>query len=331
MQDHYGRTIDYLRISITDRCNLRCRYCMPNGIEKVPMSRILTYEQILLVAEACTKLGITKFKVTGGEPLVRKGCVGFVRRLKALPGVEQVTMTTNGMLLAKHASALRDAGLDAVNVSLDTADPVHFREITGGGDLQEVLSGIRAAKEAGIRVKLNTVLLSGPIGKDRMEILSFARDDGLDVRFIELMPIGFGKALSGGNGEEFLEELKKKYPGMEPDLRVHGNGPARYYRIPGFQGSVGFISALHGRFCAQCNRIRLTSQGLLKPCLCYGETVDLREILKDVDRPEETEKKELLARLMREIARAIREKPAQHCFGEAGSVTELRGMNQIGG
>ena len=356
MQDRYGRKIDYLRISITDRCNLRCRYCMPDGIEKVPMSRILTYEQILLIAEACTRIGITKFKVTGGEPLVRKGCIGFVRRLRSLPGVQQVTMTTNGILLAENAAALREAGLDAVNVSLDTADPERFRQITGGGELEKVLAGIRAAQDSRIPVKLNTVLLSGGDSEEWRDVLSLARDLSVDVRFIELMPIGFGRTLPGFSGEALLSELEREFPGMEPDTRVHGNGPARDYRIPGFPVSVGFISAIHGTFCASCNRIRLTSQGLLKPCLCYGDTVDLRPLLnraaEDCSAGSAAAGKpaagadaafaesaaasgdgaeDLLTRLSGEISRAVLEKPAQHCFGRDGGVTEERGMSQIGG
>ena len=325
MRDRFARTIDYLRISITDRCNFRCRYCMPQGIKQVPMSRILTYEQITEICMAAVKCGITKFKITGGEPLVRLGCPDLIRMIREIPGVEQITMTTNGMLLSEQLQELLKNGLDAVNISLDTLDPEVFRYITGVDALPAVLDGIRAAVNSGLRVKINTVLQKGVNEGEWEKLLLLAKEYPLDVRFIEMMPIGHGKDFPGISNEELLAGIREKYPGTEEDLSVHGNGPARYVRIPGFQGSIGFISAMHGKFCGSCNRIRLTSQGKLKPCLCYGESIDLREILEVTD-------KELRSILLQgNIEEAVSGKPEAHCFESLLNVTETREMIQIGG
>ena len=325
MRDRFARTIDYLRISITDRCNFRCRYCMPQGIKQVPMSRILTYEQITEICMAAVKCGITKFKITGGEPLVRLGCPDLIRMIREIPGVEQITMTTNGMLLSEQLQELLKNGLDAVNISLDTLDPEVFRYITGVDALPAVLDGIRAAVNSGLRVKINTVLQKGVNEGEWEKLLLLAKEYPLDVRFIEMMPIGHGKDFPGISNEELLAGIREKYPGTEEDLSVHGNGPARYVRIPGFQGSIGFISAMHGKFCGSCNRIRLTSQGKLKPCLCYGESIDLREILEVTD-------KELRSILLQgKIEEAVSGKPEAHCFESLLNVTETREMIQIGG
>ena len=325
MQDLYKRRIDYMRISVTDRCNFRCRYCMPDGIRQVPMEKILTYEQITEICEAGVSLGITRFKITGGEPLVRLGCPDLVGMIRGIPGVEQITMTTNGMLLAEMLPELMKNGLDAVNISLDTLRPDVFRFITGRDALTDVLEGIHAAVDSGMKVKINSVLQKGVNDGEWEDLLQLAKDLPVDVRFIEMMPIGHGKGCPEVSNEELLMKIRQKYPGTEEDLSVHGNGPARYVRIPGFLGGAGFISAMHGKFCASCNRIRLTSMGMLKPCLCYGDSVDLMDVFRIPDR----EMRHLL--LTERITGAVRKKPESHCFEHLSDVTEQREMVQIGG
>ena len=325
MRDLYDRKIDYMRISVTDRCNFRCRYCMPEGIRKVPMEKILTYEQITEICEAGVSLGITKFKITGGEPLVRLGCPDLVGMIRGIPGVEQITMTTNGMFLAEMLPELMKKGLDAVNISLDTLKPEVFRYITGKDALPAVLAGIHAAAGSGLKVKINVVLQQGVNDGEWEDLLLLAKDRPVDVRFIEMMPIGYGKGCPEVSNDVILGKIRQKYPGTAEDQSVHGNGPARYVRIPGFLGAAGFISAMHGQFCASCNRIRLTSQGRLKPCLCYGDTVDLMDVFRMQDR----EKRRSL--LEERIARAIRMKPEAHCFKHIPDITEQGEMVQIGG
>lgn len=328
MRDSYGRTIDYMRISVTDRCNLRCNYCAPAGGESAPLLRpeeLLRYEEIRRIVAAAAGLGIRKLKITGGEALMRSGCAELVRVLKSVPGIRQVTLTTNGTLLAEQLPGLLHAGLDAVNISLDTTDRLRYREITGLDALPRVTEGIEAALRAGLPTKINSVLQPAPEGGSAWrELLELARERKLDLRFIEMMPIGCGRLFEAVSNQSILEELKLLYPGMREDRRVHGNGPARYFTLPGFRGSIGFISAIHGGFCSSCNRIRLTADGKLKPCLCYGDKVDLRAILRGEAAGEEDA-------LRAAIAGAIRKKPERHCFETPGEVTERVGMNAIGG
>ena len=336
-----------MRISITDRCNLRCRYCMPaEGIEKVPMSRILTYEQILRICRAAAELGISRFKVTGGEPLVRLGCASFCRELKRLPGVEQVTLTTNGQRLGEHLPDLLDAGIDGINISLDSLQADRFRYITGGGELDRTLEGIRAAADSGIRTKINCLLQQG-FNEDELEdFAELAFTEGIDVRFIELMPIGFGNPDTGLSNRRVLERLRERYPDLRPEATVRGNGPAVYYRrtaagsreITGNSsaaerrgaavspGAIGLISAMHDRFCGSCNRIRLTSQGQIKPCLCFGDSIDLKPALADGN----ADLTDRDAALKEALRNAILAKPARHTFEKPDSTTR-QPMMAIGG
>lgn len=326
MKDQYGRTIDYMRVSVTDRCNLRCRYCMPKGIELVPMKQILTLEQIEQICRAAAAAGIRKIKVTGGEPLVRLGCAGLAGSLKKIRGIEQVTMTTNGVLLEEYLPQLLEAGIDAVNISLDTLSEERYERITGRAELSRVLGSIDAVLKTHIKVKINAVLQKDINLDEWKQLAGLAKDRPLDVRFIEMMPIGFGKEFEPVANEELLAMLKEAFPGMKKDERVHGNGPAVYYRIPGFMGSIGLISAIHGKFCDSCNRIRLTSQGRIKPCLCYGDTVDLKAIL-DSDLSEEQKDQALL----KGIKEAIAGKPLSHSFENRNRITEEHQMVSIGG
>ena len=321
MKDQYGRTIDYLRVSITDRCNLRCRYCMPHGIKWIPMEEILTLEEITEVCRQAAFLGIQKIKVTGGEPLVRKGCTDLIGMLTSLPGIEQVTLTTNGILLSDYAEELKHQRLHAINVSLDTLQPDMYAEITGFRELSRVLEGIRAVEYLQIPVKINTVLQRGVNDTEWRELALLAKDHPVDIRFIELMPVGHGKDLVSVPNPEILEKLNSEFGPLTPDSRSHGNGPACYYHIEGFQGSIGFISALHGKFCSQCNRIRLTSTGELKPCLCYGDHISIKKALR-------TGRSEDVRQL---LSQAIFQKPAAHCFETVPAITETNEMSRIGG
>ena len=326
MNDQYGRNIEYMRISITDRCDLRCRYCMPaEGVEKVSMDRILTYEEILEVAKEAAGLGISRLKITGGEPLVRKGCPARIGELKKIPGIQQVTLTTNGQQLEKFLPELEAAGVDGINISMDSLRPDRFRQITGGGDLARTQRGIYLSAMSGIPTKINC-LLQKEFNEDEGE--DFARlafSLGIPVRFIEIMPVGYGRPEKGIAGEEILKKLQAAWPELTRDDTPRGNGPAVYYRIPERDGAIGLISAMHQVFCDQCNRIRLTSRGEIKPCLCYEESVDLMPVL----RPQEGEKSGTALR--QKLEQAIAGKPSGHCFIQDPAKAEAASMMKIGG
>ncbi len=322
MIDQYGRKIDYMRISVTDRCNLRCRYCMPEDLLSVDHEDILRYEELLRVCAAAVELGIRKFKITGGEPLVRLGCADFIARLKKLPGVEQVTLTTNGLLLAENLDALCAAGLDGVNISLDALDEALFRQISGGrGSAAQVLSALRQSVERGLKTKLNTVILEENAGQAE-SLAALAGELPVDVRFIELMPIGFGAALNRASPDELLERLKRRWPDLEPTDEKRGNGPAHYYKSAALQGRIGFVDAVSHKFCQSCNRVRLTGTGLLKPCLCYDEAADLRALLRAGCSD---------AELRQAMEERIYNKPRAHSFDRPRDITEKKAMSQIGG
>ena len=325
MRDRFGRTINYMRISVTDRCNLRCRYCMPDGITKCAMREILTYEEITEIAQAAEDCGITRFKITGGEPLVRTGVETLVRSLKELPLTEQVTMTTNGVLLEEKLPSLMEAGLDAVNISLDTTDREKYIQITGRDCLPQVLRAVGASIEAGIRTKINAVLIPGCNEGAFLPLVRMASELPLDIRFIELMPIGEGRGGRGMDNRALIDRLYSMYPGTEPDPAPRGNGPAVYYAVPGFAGRIGFISAIHGKFCVSCNRVRLTSTGFLKQCLCYEDGADLRAIVRS---GEETGRRRLLTEAIRSAAS---NKPESHSFDRPELITEKHRMSGIGG
>ena len=281
------------------------------GVKSLSHADILSYENILRICRVFAALGIRRIRVTGGEPLVRKGAVNFIARLKELEGGESitVTLTTNGLLLPETARALRDAGLDGVNVSLDTRDPSAYRRLTRGGDVHQVLAGIDAAAEAGIPlVKVNCVPLGEESREDVLRVASLARDRALHVRFIEMMPIGPGALFEGVDNGRLREWLEREYGSWTPlEERLgkgYGGGPARYGTLPGFQGKIGFISALSECFCENCNRIRLTSTGLLRTCLNRTDGVDLLPALAE---PGDE-------RLCADIRAAIRDKPERHDF-----------------
>ena len=323
MKDRFGRTINYMRVSVTDRCNLRCRYCMPEVTEHLPMREILTYEEIAFVCAQAAVLGIDQFRITGGEPLVRKNCAALVSMLKGIPGIRRVAMTTNGVLLQEHLEELLEAGLDAVNISLDSTDREQYRAVTGMDELERVLASVRLAAGK-LPVKINCVVLRGVNEDAPVHLAALARDLPVDVRFIELMPIGAGRNLTPVPNASVLALLEERYGRTEEDPVSFGSGPAVYRRPEGFAGRIGFISAMHGKFCGKCNRLRLTSTGDLKPCLCYADSVPLREILREDAAGREE-------RIREKIREAAAMKPQAHCFETRDDVTEHRRMSQIGG
>lgn len=323
MLDQYGRKIDYLRISVTDRCNLRCRYCMPEPVNAVRHEDILRYEEILRICRAAIELGITRFKVTGGEPLVRAGCAEFIAELKKQPGTQQVTLTTNGLLLEKNLDALTDAGLDGVNISFDSPDNARFQRITGytGDGADTLLHVLDACCAKGLKTKINAVLLE-ETEADAPALAAIAAALPVDVRFIELMPIGFGTAMKRISPDDILAVLRERCPDLSPTDEKRGNGPAHYYKSSLLLGRIGFIDAVSHKFCAECNRVRLTSTGQLKPCLCYADSVDLRALMRGGCTDEE----------LREALRAaVYAKPRAHCFDTNDIITEKHMMSQIGG
>lgn len=319
MKDKYGRQIDYLRISVTDRCNLSCCYCKPEIENKLQHSDILTYEEILEICRAAVALGIDKFKITGGEPLLRKGCIDFLQQLKALPGVQQVTLTTNGIFLQQYLVALRQMGLDGINISLDTVDVAAYQALTGSDAVEIVKEAVRQAAALGLRVKLNCVPLAQMEEQELLELLQFAEEVKVPLRFIELMPLACNQQLRGLTGTAIRSMLRNHDIVLQPEASHYGNGPAVYYRAANLQISVGFIQPLHNKFCASCNRVRLTSVGFLKTCLYSASGIDFKKLLRRGCSGEQ---------LRQAISEAIWQKPAGHQFDEqAGTFS----MNEIGG
>ena len=325
MFDRYQREIHYLRLSVTDLCNLCCRYCMPDGVEKLEREAVLTYEEFLRLAALFARCGIDTVRVTGGEPLVRKNVAQLVAGLKETPGIRRVTLTTNAVLLAEQLPALLDAGLDSVNISLDTLRPEVFRQITARDDFAAVQAGLQAALQSGLPVKLNCVPQAG-VNEGELETLAaLAKDNAMQVRFIEMMPIGYGAAMPCISGPELRARFARRWPELAPlsaaQEHALGDGPAVYYTVPGWQGSIGFIAAVHGKFCASCNRVRLTSQGFLRPCLASETGCDLRALLRSGADD---------AQLLAAIRETIWAKPREHHFNDS-SMPATRGMYRIGG
>ena len=324
MLDKNGRNIDYLRISLTDRCNLRCVYCMPEeGIHQIPRTEILDTDEIVRVCRVASELGISKIKLTGGEPLVSKICIPLVKELKALPGISEVTLTTNGILLAEQLPELMKAGLDAVNISLDTLAAETFERITRRSALPQVLQGLeKALSYPSLKVKVNCVPTFQPEA-DLIQIAGLARENLLHVRFIEMMPIGLGKEFTARGEEQIKAVLESAYGSMTPTGERLGNGPCHYYTLENFQGRIGFISALSHKFCAHCNRVRLTSTGFMKGCLQFESGADLKALIRGGCSDEN---------LKTAIEKVIYEKPAGHNFQEKKKGNEeSRIMAQIGG
>ena len=314
--DSSGRTINYLRLSITDRCNLRCRYCMPaEGVEPLSHDEVLRFEEVLRLCRILAALGINVIKVTGGEPLARLGTADLIRELKSITGVGHVTMTSNGVILGKYLPALAAAGLDAVNISLDTLDEKKYLELTRTAGIADILPAIDTAMELGLRVKINCVPLKGFNEDDIVKLAAMARDRDITVRFIELMPLGAASELQPLPAGEIVSLIEDEYGHMEQSAAKLGFGPASYYTLAGFTGHIGLISAVSRCFCSSCNRLRLTASGLLKPCLSSDLSLDLRGLVRGNFSDGE------IAEAIQKLAAA---KPAGHNFGGANDINMFR-------
>lgn len=326
--DPHNRPINYLRISITDRCNLRCQYCMPKeGVTQFQHAEILRYEEILRFSRLAIRKGIEKIRLTGGEPLVRKGVVFLIKELSALEGIQDLSMTTNGILLAECAQALSQAGLKRINVSMDSLDPQTYRKITRGGDLKAVWEGLRAAMAAGLfPIKINVVALAGLNDQDVLEFARLTLEYPFQVRFIEFMPTGGGqewKEESFLSCQEIKRKIEAEYPLLPLENGNHSpNGPARIFRLAGGIGAIGFISPISHHFCDSCNRLRLTADGRLRTCLFADKEIDIKGILRSGCNDTELEKI---------LEEAIRQKPLRRQPFTAHLKRCSRPMIQIGG
>ncbi|SMP45433.1 GTP 3',8-cyclase MoaA [Anoxynatronum buryatiense] len=319
MADRYSRQITYMRISVTDLCNMRCQYCMPEeGVEKRTHEDLLSFEEIVSIVKASVPLGIRKIRITGGEPLVRNGIVSLVEQLRQINGIEEIAMTTNGTLLKSMAKPLKEAGLNRFNISIDSLKEDRYREITRGGRLSDVLEGIETVLSLGMTpLKLNTVVIGGLNDDEVKDFTSLTINEHIDVRFIELMPVG---EASQWAENRFISNdvLLEKLGFLLTEQRENGS-PAQYYRLPGAMGRVGFINPISHHFCHECNRIRLTSDGRLKPCLHSNDEIDLRSVLHQP-----------ASQITKVIAQAIDRKPERHQLDQDERCTS-RNMCQIGG
>jgi len=324
LSDSFQRPINYLRISVTDRCNLRCIYCMPSdGIYLLSHRDILTYEEIYTIAKAAAELGINKVRISGGEPLVRSGLPKLIQMLAHIDAIDDISLTTNGILLGRYAAKLKSAGLRRVNVSLDTLKPDKFEFITHGNNLSDVLEGIEVARSVGLNpVKLNMVVMSGINDDELLDFATKAINDGWHVRFIELMPFASqstitSQFLSVSDMRQRLEQLGK----LEPCLPSIGNGPAKYFRFAQAKGTIGFITPVSEHFCVHCNRLRLTADGKLRPCLLSEDEIDLKQPLRNGISS---------AGLKELIEEAVARKPLRHHLAEGG-IPKHRPFSQVGG
>ncbi len=321
--DTYHRRIDYMRISVTDRCNLNCSYCTDGPEQHLKRSEILSYEEIVRVVRAAAVLGVHKVRLTGGEPLLRPGLETLVKLIASVPGIDDVSLTTNGLLLLGKTSRLKEAGLRRLNVSLDTFKPERFKRISGSNRLPEVLAGIEAAKKAElVPVKINMVVLKGFNDDEVLDFARKSRDDGWHVRYIEHMPVleqGFDSSCLV-TGHEVMEKIENELGPLEPVFTANGSGPADYYRLSGAPGTIGFIKPMSERFCDRCNRFRLTADGRLRTCLLSNGEIDIRTALRGGAS---------ISELAMIIQQAVNEKPEKHHL--LASPLAGRQMKQIGG
>ena len=322
LTDSFGRKIEYLRLSVTDKCNLRCVYCMPpNGVKSLEHSDILTFEEIESIVRILAKTGLKKVRFTGGEPFVRKDVIKLIEKISHTDGIAETGITTNGILLEKYIDDLKRIGLKKINISLDTADGEQYRQITGFDSFDTVISAIESAVDKGFDVKINCVPFFAE--QNYIDLAELAVKYPVSVRYIELMPIGQGKAFNRVSSVDILKKLEDKYGREEKtDLSQKYKGPAEYYKFKDMKGSIGFISPISGSFCSKCSRIRLTADGFLKLCLHYGIGLDIKSLLRTGadDKTIEEKIKEVLLR-----------KPKGHSFGSLSENAENRKMIQIGG
>ena len=333
--DPIGRTVNYLRISVTDRCNLRCVYCMAEDMVFLPREQLLSLEEIETISSAFVRLGINKIRLTGGEPMVRNGIVGLCEKLSALDGLNELVMTTNGALLDKHAKPLADAGVKRLNISLDSLQAKRVKKISRHGKLEDVLRGIEAARSAGFeRIKLNAVVLAGVNDDEVIDLAEFALSRDFDISFIEEMPLGEINSHSRSDTQvtsrTLAQRLAERYelePIKEPihkPNQASNQGPSRYHQVKGYRGRIGFISPMTDNFCSSCNRVRLTSEGRLLLCLGNEHSLDLRKIVRNnSDTDADTD-------LQTAIQKAITRKPEKHHF-DASKTDIIRFMNMTGG
>ncbi len=324
LSDSFQRPIDYFRISVTDRCNLRCIYCMPTcGVPLMARDDILSFEEIYAVASAAAELGINKVRLTGGEPLVRLGLPRLVRMLSTIDNLDDISLTTNGLLLPRYAAELKSAGLRRVNISLDTLKPDKFKNITRGGALETVLQAIKIAGEVGLNpVKINVVVMAGLNDDELLDFAAKTVTEGWNVRFIERMPFVSDSAVTSpfvsvGEMRRRLRALGELAP---CNLKM-GNGPAKYFRLPKASGTIGFITPVSEHFCFRCNRLRLTADGKLRLCLLSDAEIDVRQALRQGTSPEA---------LKKILAEAVARKPLQHHLAE-GYVPQNRPFSQVEG
>ncbi|MCL1992678.1 MAG: GTP 3',8-cyclase MoaA [Spirochaetes bacterium] len=323
--DSSGRVIDYLRLSITDRCNLRCLYCMPaQGVDWIPHDDVMRFEETLKICRILVDMGIKAVRVTGGEPLVRRGTADFIRQLKALDGVERVAMTSNGILLGEYIDALAAAGLDALNISLDTLDGEKYKQLTGTDGVAGILPVIDRALQLGLVLKINCVLLGGFNEDDLVKVAAFAKNKNITVRFIELMPLGAAGGLKHLPAADAVSRIEETYGTLTASPVRLGYGPAVYYTLAGFAGHIGFISAVSHNFCNNCNRLRLTSSGSLKPCLSSDMGLDLKSLVRGGAHDDE---------IREAISGFIARKSPCHNFGDVNEKHEhkKKEMFRIGG
>lgn len=326
MLDKSNRQINYLRLSITDNCNLRCQYCLPensNNFSKV--SNLLSTEDIEKIVKAFSLIGIKKIRITGGEPLIRKDFPEILKKINRIEGIEKIAITTNGFNLLENLEEFKQNGLDRINISLDSLNKEKYNEITRGGDFDKVFKTIEVAAQKNFdRVRLNVVIMKGINDDEILDFVNLTKNLNIGVRFIELMPIGEGKRFNSMKNSEILSFIKNHYD-LEKAANKITDGPAAYYRVPGFLGKIGFISPLSNRFCDKCNRIRVTSNGFLKLCLHYNEGIDLKTYLKNNISIEE------LAQLIKEAI--YNRKPEEHKMDSKDIIEniETKGMNEIGG
>lgn len=323
MKDKWNRTINYMRISVTDQCNLRCCYCMPeDGIKYFDQNEILTFEEMETIVRAGASIGISRIKITGGEPLVRKNITQFIKKIKSMNGIEQVTLTTNGVLLKKYAHELKEAAIDSININFPAVTREKYQSITRRDEFDLVMEGIQVASDLGIHLKLNCVSRKTITDEELLEYVRIAKETNVDVRFIEMMPLGYGKMYETYSNEKIMERLNRLLENQLKASDFRGNGPAVYYEVEEFKGKIGFVSAVSHKFCNECNRIRLSADGDLKLCLNYNRGVSLKNVLR-YGEPES---------LLKVMEQAIYEKPQEHCFyGDSDLTMENKNMVQIGG
>jgi cyclic pyranopterin phosphate synthase len=326
--DRFGRQVSYLRLSVTDRCDFRCVYCMAEDMQFVPKAQVLSLEELFQVGQAFVELGVRKIRLTGGEPLVRNNILSLVQRLGRLPGLDELVLTTNGSQLPRLAGPLRDAGVRRLNISIDSLQPRKFRRLTRYGNLDQVIAGIDAARDAGFeRIKLNSVVLRGRNDDEVPDLVSFARDRGLDIAFIEEMPLGriveHDRELSLCTSDELREMIAPHHRLTALGDPAGSDGPARYYQCDGGTTRVGFISPHSNNFCHLCNRVRVTVEGRLLLCLGNEHSVDLRALLRSPEASLDT--------LKHAIVDAMAIKPERHHFDDTDEPQIVRFMNMTGG